>query len=114
MNAEVTQYIQKLPKWQVEVCESLRKMIHKTIPKVEERLQYGKPHYLKDGHYACLIYAAKDKVSFMLFNADELKEIKGFLKAMSSPDRKTVTLSEGQKADYKLLAKLLKQASASL
>lgn len=114
MNQEVTQYIQKLQKWQVEVCESLRKMIYETIPNIEERLQYGKPHYLKDGHYACVIHAAKDKVSFMIFNAGELKEIKGFFKSMSSPERKAVTISEGQEVDYKLLSNLLKQAAGSL
>lgn len=114
MNQEVTQYIQKLPKWQVEVCDSLRKIIYETIPAVEERVQYGKPHYLKDGHYACVIHAAKNKVSFMIFNAGELKEIKGFFKAMSSPDRKAATISEGQEVDYKLLSSLLKEASESL
>jgi hypothetical protein len=114
MNQEVTQYIEKLQKWQVEVCESLRKMIYETIPDIEERLQYGKPHYLNGGHYACVIHAAKDKVSFMIFNAGELKEIKGFFKSMSSPDRKAVTLKEGQEVDYKLLSDLLKQAAGSL
>jgi hypothetical protein len=114
MNKEVTGYIQKLSKWQIEVCESLRKMILKTIPGVEERLQYGKPHYLKDGHYACVVHAAKDKISFMIFNAADIKEIKGFLKAMADPDRKTVTITEGQDVDYKLLSKILKQASDAL
>lgn len=114
MNQEVTTYIQKLPKWQVEVCESLRKMIHKTIPGVEERLQYGKPHYLKDGHYAAVVHAAKDKVSFMIFNAGKLDEIKGFFKSMSDANRKTATIAEGQKVDYTQLSGLLKKASGSL
>lgn len=114
MNQEVTNYIQKLPKWQVDICESLRKMIYQTIPGAEERLQYGKPHYLKDGHYACVVHAAKDKVSFMIFNAGKLAEIKGFLKSMSDPNRKTATISEGQKVDYTQLSGLLKKASASL
>lgn len=114
MNEEVTQYIQKLPAWQVEVCEALRKLVHETIPTVEERMQYGKPHYLKNGHYAAVIHAAKGKVSFMLFNAGELAEIKGFFKSMSSPDRKTATISEGQTVDYGQLAQLLKQASDTL
>lgn len=55
-NNEVTEYIQKLEqkngRWQVEVCESLRTMVHKAIPKVEEKLQYGKPHFLKNGEFA--------------------------------------------------------------
>ena len=114
MNQEVTKNIQKLQQWQTEVCESLRKLVFKTIPGVEERLQYGKPHYLKDGHYACVIHAAKDKISFMVFNAGGLEEIKGFFKSMSDPNRKTATITEGQEVDYTLLAKLLKKASASL
>ena len=114
MNQEVTEYIQKLKPWQIEVCESLRKLVYDTIPSVEERVQYGKPHYLLNGHYACVIHAAKDKISFMIFNAGELKEIKGFFKSMSDPNRKTATITEGQDVDYSTLKELLKQASASL
>jgi hypothetical protein len=114
MNQEVTNYIQKLPKWQTTVCESLRTLISKTVPTIEERMQYGKPHYLKNGHYACVIHAAKEKVSFMIFNAGELQEIKGLFKSMSTPDRKTAAIIEGQEVDFGLLANLLKQASESL
>lgn len=114
MSQEVTDYIKKQQKWQVTVCETLRKMIKETIPEVEERLQYGKPHYLKNGHYACVIHVAKDKVSFMLFNATELEEIKGYFKSMTGPERKTATITEGQQVDYKQLAGFLKKASKSL
>lgn len=114
MNEEVSQYIKKLPKWQVEIFEKLRALIFKTIPAVEERLQYGKPHYLKNGHYAAVIHAAKDKVSFMLFNATELEEIKGYIKSMAAPDRKTATILEGQKVDYAQLATFLKKTSKGL
>jgi len=114
MNQDVTNYIQKLPQWQIEVCEALRKVIYKTIPDVQERLQYGKPHYLKNGHYACVVTGSKDKVSFMLFNALELEQIKGFFKSASSPERKTATITENQEVDYDQLASLLQQASATL
>ena len=50
MNEEVTQYIEKQKPWQVKTCAILRQMAQETIEDVEERLQYGKPHYLKDGH----------------------------------------------------------------
>jgi hypothetical protein len=114
MNQEVTQYIQNLSEWQVKVCESIRKMVYETIPDVQERLQYGKPHYLKNGHYAAVIHASKDKVSFMIFNASELPEIKGVFKSTTSPERKTTTITEGQEVDYKLFASFLKQASDTL
>jgi hypothetical protein len=114
MNEEVSQYIQKLPKWQVEICESLRKVVFETIPDAQERMQYGKPHYLKNGHYAAVISVAKDKVSFMIFNAAELEDIKGFFKSTSSPDRKTATITQGTEVDYAILASRLQQASETL
>lgn len=114
MSQEVTDYIKKLKPWQITVCETLRKMVKETIPEAEERLQYGKPHYLKNGHYAAVIHAAKDKISFMIFNATELEEIKGYFKSMSGPDRKTASIIEGQEVNYKQLATFLKKASKSL
>lgn len=114
MNEEVTQYIQKLPDWQIAISEKLRKMIFETIPTVQERIQYGKPHYLKDGHYAAVIHAAKDKVSFMVFNATELEDIKGFFNSTTSPDRKTAAIKQGMEVDYDLLSAKLKQASDRL
>jgi hypothetical protein len=114
MNEEVTTYIEKLPAWQVEVCSALRKLIFDTIPDVQERIQYGKPHYLKNGHYAAVLQASKEKVSFMLFNALEVDEIKGFVKSAASPDRKTATITNGMNVDYDLLAVLLKKSSATL
>lgn len=114
MSQEVTDYIKKLQPWQVKVCETLRKTVKGIIPDAEERLQYGKPHYLKNGHYAAVIHAAKDKVSFMLFNATELPEIKGYFKSMTGPERKTATITEGQEVDYKQLGDFLKKSSKSL
>lgn len=114
MNQEVTLYIEKLQPWQVTVASELRKTILKTIPDAEERLQYGKPHYLKNGKYAAVIHAAKDKMSFMIFNATELAEIKGFFQSTTAADRKTATIKDGQAVDYKQLGDLLKKASKSL
>jgi hypothetical protein len=114
MNEEVTQYIQKVQPWQVSVCQSLRDMILQVIPVAEERLQYGKPHYLKNGHYAAVIHVGKDKVSFMVFNATGIAEIKGLLRSMGNGERKTVDITEGQDVDYIQLADILRQASDTI
>ena len=114
MNQKVTKYIQKLPQWQSAICENLRKVVYETVPEVAERIQYGKPHYLKNGHYAAVISVAKDKVSFSIFNAAELEDIKGFFTSTTSPDRKTATIKNEQEVDYDLLKRLLSQASGDL
>ncbi len=69
MNQEVAAYIDNLPKWQGDISSTLRDMIHETIPEAEERIQYKKPHFLKNGHYAAVISPSKDAIAFMILNA---------------------------------------------
>ncbi|MBZ0295779.1 MAG: DUF1801 domain-containing protein [Anaerolineae bacterium] len=114
MNDTVTAYIQDRVEWQQAVCGKLREMVFDSIPDVEERLQYGKPHYLKNGSYAAVISTAKDKISFMLFNASDIKTEKGFIRSMGNGERKVIDITEGQDIEYDRLAELLKQTSSSL
>jgi hypothetical protein len=114
MNNVVSDYIQAKEGWQQEVCRKLRQMIFDSIPDVEERLQYGKPHYLKNGSYAAVISVAKDKISFMLFNASEIEAEKGLIRSMGNGERKIIDISQGQDVDYERLAALLKQTSSPL
>jgi hypothetical protein len=114
MNEEITQYIQKSQPWQRDVCQSLHKTILHVIPDVEGRLQYGKPHYLKHGHYAAVIHVGKGKVSFMVFNAIDVPEVKGMLRSMGNGERKVVDIAEGQTVDYEALAGILRQTSSAL
>lgn len=115
MNPQVTEYIQKIKlPWQAEICTQLRQLVHQTISEVEERLQYGKPHYLKQGKYACVIGTAKGWVSFTIFNAQGLETPAGLFESSDTGDRKTIKISEGQVVDYELLAKLLHEAAYTL
>lgn len=114
MSDQVTEYIEKVQPWQTTICEDLRKMVHETIPDVEERLQYGKPHFLKNGSYAAVISVAKDKVNFMVFNAEDIPEVKGVLRSMGKGERKAATVTEGQDLDYPMLADILKKTTSGL
>ncbi|GAA3735052.1 hypothetical protein GCM10022225_16970 [Plantactinospora mayteni] len=114
MSDIVTQCINKAQPWQIDVCEKLRTMVGQTIPGVEERLQYGKPHYLKNGHYAAVIAVAKAKVSFMVFNATDIPEVKGLLRALGNGERKAVDIKEGQDVDYGALASILTKTTTAL
>jgi hypothetical protein len=112
MNQEVTSFIQALNQsWQVEVCNQLRKMVHETITDVEERIQYKKPHFLKNGQFAAVISPSKDAIAFMIMNATGLEVPKGF---EGPAERKWLKIREGDSPDYSLLSQLLAQASGSL
>ena len=113
MNEAVTEYIQNLKEtWQAEICTRLRQVIHQAVPEIEERIQYGKPHFTKNGKYAYVLGAAKDWLSFTIFQADALEAPAGFFEA-GNPDRKTVKFRKGQAIDYDFLAQLVQQAAKS-
>lgn len=114
MNPDVTQYIATLQPWQAEICSAIRDRIHRAVPDVQERLQYKKPHFLKDGHYLAVLSPAKAQVTLTVFNATDLDAPDGLFDAGGPPERKTVKIKEGQEVDYDLLAQLVGQAASTL
>ncbi|MCD7033670.1 DUF1801 domain-containing protein [Metabacillus sp. GX 13764] len=112
MNHEVTAFIEKMdPSWKADVSNQLRQMVHECIPEAEERIQYKKPHFLKNGHYAAVISPSKDAIAFMIMNTSGMKVPNGF---QGPEERKWLKIKEGDSPDYKLLSELLKEASSSL
>lgn len=64
-NQEVSDYIEALgDAWKIELSTNLRELVHKAIPDVQERMQYKKPHFLKNGKYAAVISVAKSAVLY--------------------------------------------------
>lgn len=113
-NPEVTAFIENMGQpWQIEISNELRQMIHQSIPDAAERIQYKKPHFLKNGKYAAVISPSKDALNFMIFNTAELELPDGVV--FEGPaERKWIKIREGQAPDYAMLSNLLIQASSSL
>ncbi|MFS0838828.1 DUF1801 domain-containing protein [Paenibacillus sp. 1P03SA] len=112
-NQEVTDFIEALKEqWQKELSAGLREVVHQAIPEASERIQYKKPHFLKNGKYAAVISTSKDAVSFTIFNATGLQLPEGMFDG--PPERKTLKLRKGDTFDSGLLVSLVVQASSSL
>ncbi len=114
MNPDVTAYIENIQPWQTDICNAIRDRIHQFVPGVQERLQYKKPHFLKDGQYLAVLSPAKAQVSLTVFNATELAAPEGLFEADGPPERKTVKIKDGQEVDYDLLGRLVAQAASTL
>lgn len=95
------------------MCRQLRQVAHRAVPGVEERIQYGKPHFLNNGQYVAVITAAKEHVSFTIFNAQDIDAPAGLFEP-GKPERKTVKIRQGQAVDFDLLTRLLTQAADTL
>ncbi|WP_438445087.1 DUF1801 domain-containing protein [Gorillibacterium sp. sgz5001074] len=113
MNPEVTNFIEALKEpWQVELVIALRGVVHEAVENVQERIQYKKPHFLKNGKYLAVISPSKDAVSFTLFNTTGLEIPEDLYEG--PPERKTLKLRKGQTADRGELAALLSKAAQTL
>src|SRR5437879_5328473 len=107
MDQAVTDYIARIDQpWQAEVSQ----LIHQAVPDTDERIQYGKPHFLKGGKYVAVLGTAKGWVNVTILNASSLEAPDGFFEPGGSPDRKTVKIREDQSVDDDLLTRLLQQA----
>ena len=115
MTPEISTFIAKIAiKWQADLCIRIRQAVHEAAPDVQERIQYGKPHFLKGGKYLCVLGTAKGWVSFTIFNAESLKPPDGLFESSDTGDRKTIKIREDQTLDSELLVKLIQQAAAIL
>lgn len=114
MNPDVTEYITTLQPWQAESCNAIRDHIHQAVPEAQERLQYRKPHFLKDGHYLAVLPPARAQVTLTVFNTTALNAPDGVFDAGGPPERKTVKIKDGQEVDYDLLAQFVAQAASTL
>ncbi len=113
VNQEVTSFIESIAQpWQVAICTRLRDMVHQCIPDVEERIQYKKPHFLKNGKFAAVITPSNAAISFTIMNAAGLEVPEGQFEG--PPERKMIRIRESQLTDYDMLSKLLVKASSTL
>ena len=114
MTQPVTDYLENLKQpWQVEVCTRLDQAVRDAIPDVEDRIQYGKPHYLKNKKYAAVISAAKAGVTLTIFNATAL-DAPDLFEEGGAPERKNVKIKDGQAVDYDRIQTMVEQAAATL
>ena len=114
MSPEVNDYIEQIAQpWQVEVCRALDQAIRQAIPDATDRLQYGKPHYLKNGKYACVLGTAKGWVTLTIFNAAAIDAPDNLFEP-GPPDRRTIKIKPGQELDYGQLATLIGQAASTI
>jgi hypothetical protein len=113
-STDVTSFIDAIGQpWQADIARTLHQRIHEAIPDVTERIQYSKPHYLKNKKYACVIAPAKGWVALTIFNATDIDVPAGLFEP-GPPERKTIKIKPNQTVDYDLLTNLIRQAAATI
>jgi hypothetical protein len=64
----VEQYIASLPDWQRVICESIRCLVRRADPAVEETIKRtNRPYFVLDGN-VCALLATKDHVNVFIYD----------------------------------------------
>ncbi len=67
-HSEVDAYIQRLPVWQQEICEQLRRIIRDADPEIEETIKRSvQPYFVLNGN-VCALLATKDHINLFLYD----------------------------------------------
>ena len=65
---EVDEYISSLPKWQQEICEAVRVLIHQAEPDIVEEIKFkNRPYFTLKGN-VCALLATKDHVNVFIYD----------------------------------------------
>lgn len=73
----IDEYISKLSKWQIETCKKLRKIIHDSIPEIDETIKRSnRPYFTYKGN-VCALQATKDHINLFIYDpiADDPENI---------------------------------------
>lgn len=105
LNQKVTDYIDKASIEQVEILESLRKLIHQSASGVSEEIKWGFPVFCKTKDFAYLRFAKKH-ITLGFYNIDKIKDPDNLLEG-SGNTLKHIKIKDKKDIDEKLLKEWL-------
>ena len=110
----VDDYINRLPGWQRDLCQGLRKVIHDADPDIEETIKRTvQPYFVLNGN-VCALLAAKDHVNLFLYDGAIVPDPDGIV--TGGHDNKTarmISYREGERIKVRPLKTMLQQIVAN-
>jgi len=108
-NEKVNGYISDSPPEQQEVLETLRRLIHKTIPETTEDLKWGMPVFTKTKIFTYL-RSTKNHVALGFYNLERINDSQELLEG-TGKNMKHLKIKKVTDIDEKLIAEWLKQTA---
>ena len=109
MNQQVTNYINNAPDAQKDVMESLRQLIHQSVPGVTEEYKWSRPVFRSSKDFAYL-KTAKAYVTLGFFDVEKLEDKDNLLEG-TGKDMRHIKIKSVNDIDSKLLKKWFKVAA---
>lgn len=114
-NTAVDAYITRQPAWQRDILNTLRKVIHKADPQINETIKWGAPTFEDNGIVAWMFSVSK-WVHFSFPQGALLDPSHGMFeegKDSASKAKRTIRFLEGQHIPSDIIIALVKEAAAN-
>jgi hypothetical protein len=110
----VDDYIDPLPKWQQQICQRVRELVHAADPEVEETIKRSvQPYFVLQGNI-CALLAAKDHVNVFLYDGGIVPDPERIITGgHDNKTARTVAVREGEAINEPALAAMFGQIVAN-
>jgi len=110
LNEQVSAYITEAPAEQKAIMETLRQLIHDTVPQVVENFKWSRPVFSTNKDFAYL-KTAKGYVTLGFFQFGKLNDPKNLLEG-TGKDMRHIKIKKGADIDKELLKEWLISSAA--
>jgi hypothetical protein len=109
----VDDYIDTLPKWQQEICQRVRGLVHAADPEVRETIKRTvQPYFVLEGNI-CALLAAKEHVNVFLYDGGIVPDPEGIITGgHDNKTARTVAIREGESINEPALLAMFQQIVA--
>lgn len=109
----VDDYIDRLPKWQQQICRRVRDLVHAADSGVEETIKRSvQPYFVLEGNI-CALLAAKDHVNVFLYDGGIVPDPEGIITGgHDNKTARTVAVREGEAINEPALGAMFRQIVA--
>jgi hypothetical protein len=110
----VDEYIDALPAWQRDICQSVRDLVHSVDDDVVETIKRRvQPYFVLEGNI-CALLAAKDHVNVFLYDGAIVPDPHGIITAgQDNKTARTVAYREGEAVRTEALGEMFRQIIAN-
>ncbi len=110
----VDEYISRLPRWQRDLCQQLRDLIHAADPELEETIKRTvQPYFVLHGN-VCALLAAKDHVNLFIYDGGIVPDPEGIVTGgHDNKTARTISFSAGEQLNRAALTAIITQIIAN-
>lgn len=109
----IDNYIKKLPAWQQNICEEIRRLIHLAEPEIEETIKRtDRPYFTLQGN-VCALLATKDHINVFIYDPIAPDPEKIINQGQGNQTARAIQLYEGDTIHEKAFVNLIKAVVAN-